>query len=115
RGEPAADQEPDHQHDAVAGYLERAEMDDERVDGHGVSESARMSPGKGRSSRGSRSSPLRSPRSSRHPPAAPIIAALSVFSRGEATYTSARSASRVRSRSTSGRLQATPPPIIACG
>ena len=84
-GEPPPDQETDHQHDAVAGDLERTEVDDERIDGHGISRSARVSPGKGRSSRGSRSSPLRSPRRSRHPPAAPIMAALSVLSRGEAT------------------------------
>ena len=55
-------------------------------------------PGRGRSSRGSRSQPLRSPRASRHAPAAAIIAALSVLSRGEATLTRARPASRSRSR-----------------
>ena len=55
-------------------------------------------PGRGRSSRGSRSQPLRSPRASRQAPAAAIIAALSVLSRGEATLTRARPASRSRSR-----------------
>ena len=50
----------------------------------------------GRSSRGSRSQPLRSPRASRHAPAAAIIAALSVLSRGEATLTRAVPASRSR-------------------
>ncbi len=89
----------DHHHDAVAGDLERPEMDDERIDGHepvrGGCREGTVRPGMGRSSRGSRSQPLRSPRARRQAPAAAIIAALSVLSRGEATLTRAVPASRV--------------------
>src|SRR6185295_14778545 len=98
---PPGHQEGHHHHEPVPRELERAETEDERIDGHEPTVRRAScvvvlisSPGKGRSARASSVQSLRSPRFSRYQPARAIIAALSALRRGLATATRAWPLSR---------------------
>src|SRR5690606_37691607 len=108
--QPGPDQERQHHRDPESGDLDRAEAELECVgEGHAIG-SPVISPGSGRESVAARVLSSRSPCNRRQLPAAPIIAAVSVLSRGDATLTLRPSGAAARIACARVRLQATPPP-----